>query len=263
MHYLKAIYCVVLIFFLGCASAMEWQYRHPALQEGAPHALINEEELSANYITSSIKGFVTEPSSQGLESIQKPVMKEYSTGKATAKVLYSISPWGLMTAPFADFTGKTIAVPPGRIGIVIHHVYHKELSRETVIVFKLGDSYDFTAAKSEMIPIAEVSNDIQIVTYEHYEWDDIMWVDIKAGLTYTLYLSKNTLVGPQKERVSVLTNGHVTLPSDIQIQKKRTIVTATKHQYLGEDIEFKADGSCVIKDKEGNVNVTIKQRDKK
>ena len=264
MHYLKALCCFALVICLGCASAMEWQYKHPTLQEGAPHALINEEELSANYITSSVKGFRTDQSSQGEESIQKPVMKEYSTGTAAAKAIYSFTPWGLATASFADWNGKTIAVPPGRIGIVIHHVYHKELSRETVVDFREGERYDMTSKTIETMPRTDDdTNDVQVVTFEHHEWDDTMWADLKAHYTYILYLSKNTLVGPNRETLSVLTNGKVALPPDVQIQKSKAIVTAKFNQHLGEDIEFKEDGGCVIKDKDGNVNVTIKRGEKK
>jgi hypothetical protein len=41
-----------------------------------------------------------------------------------------ISAYGWATMPFADYTGRKIAVPPGEIGIVIHRTYYKELSKE-------------------------------------------------------------------------------------------------------------------------------------
>jgi hypothetical protein len=79
--------------------------------------------------------------SETADSAKAPVGWDYSTGSAIGKGLYMISAYGWATMPFADYTGRKIAVPPDEIGIVIHRTYYKGLSEEKIIDFREGDEY--------------------------------------------------------------------------------------------------------------------------
>ncbi len=222
----KIYYLIILssLLLTGC-GAVEWQHKHPSLNEGEPFALLNEEELYADNITSTIKGFY-DNRNQNPDEIKEPVMKDYSTGAAVMKGLYTVSPYGWMTLPFADFEGRTIAIPAREIGIVMHRRYYKELLKKEVVVLREGD---LTSAKSssvsDVLPMGKVGTVIYLVKFENLEWDDQLWFSAIAGEEYKLILSKGIIRNSENMVVAGKEVARLPMPTGMKPEAGKHIVT--------------------------------------
>ena len=196
---ISGLFLISLILLILACSAAETRYQLPSHKSGDPHALVNEEDLIANDIASTIKGFCKNKSNCA-DTLEKPIM---DTSYGVLKTVYMISPYGLMTAPFADLEGRTIAVPIGEVGIVINHKYRKVLKTEKVItVEKAGDKNKFfwdcpdgtvttaiSPSKQKRFVSPNItmltefsagkSGNIYKITYEHCEWDTELWANLE------------------------------------------------------------------------------------
>ena len=138
---ISGFFLISLILLISGCSTVEPRYQLPSHESGDPHALINEEDLIANDIASTINGFCRNKSNCA-DTLEKPIL---DSSNGLLKAVYRFSPYGLITSPFADFKGRTIAVPTGEIGIVINHRYRKVLKTEKVLtVEKAGDKNKFS-----------------------------------------------------------------------------------------------------------------------
>ncbi len=218
--------------------------------------LLNEEEVYADNITSKIKGFY-QNRSQVPGDIKEPVMKEYSAGKSIMKGLYTISPYGLMTLPFADFEGRTIAIPVKEIGIVIHRAYYKELSRGKIVQLKEGDR---TSVKSkflsEMMPMGKVGTVICQVKFENLEWDDLLWFSAVAGEDYELILAKGIIRNSKDMVVAGKEVARPSMPTGMKPEVGEHIVT-DGGVVLGKRYVVTVDGKIFIIDEKGEISASV------
>ena len=261
---------IVLCFLiLGCA-AVEWQHKHPSLKSGDPCALINEDDLQANDITSTIKGFCDNRSNCP-DQLSTPVMKDYSTKEAVFKTIYTVSPYGLMTLPFADFTGRTIAVPPGELGIVVHRKYGKVLKKEKVIsverhsgtvtkswsclnkdIHLKDTSKNITFQASNLTLLSKLDDSsLYRVTYESCEWDDEFWATLDAGKKYAFKLSSNQLITPEGDVIEL---GPVRIPDGIDPAIDYEIVNE-EGWCFGRDFEVDENCMFAIKNTDGKITI--------
>lgn len=156
----------------GCtASTVRFDYRVPSLKEGDPYAVIIEKNPTKGFVTLSIKGFYIGPKPSP-ENYVEPYVADSNT-KALAKVMYSMTPQGILAHAIHYNKGRIISVPSGRLGIVIHHYYYQELSRK-------------------------VFPEYTIITYRDGDWDSTpIWATFKAGKEYSLNLDALELTGPE------------------------------------------------------------------
>jgi len=247
----------------GCA-AVEWQREYPGLQENAPRAVIKQKNHRQGNISSYIRGFYTQESMRP-DEIKLPTLKNYSPGKAIAKTLFTFSPYGLATLPFADIRGNKISVPLSRLGIAIQRRYYKEISRNKLIVVHAGDKYylgdkSLEIGKSRAISVNIIyEGTIFEVDYEELEWEDVIWAAIEKSSTYVLDLGDNKLYDNKKVVVGGADMSAVRLPADrLPLQGKSIIEICTnKSLELGKRAYFSADGTLVIEDAQGTITNQI------
>lgn len=257
----------LILLILGC-SMVEPRYQLPSHESGDPHALVNEEDLVANDIVSTIKGFCRNKSNCA-DTLEKPIL---DSSKGLLKAVYTFSPYGLITAPFADFKGRTIAVPVGEIGIVINHKYRKVLKTEKVLtVEKAGDKFNWswncqnggsvTTAIGPSKKIRFVGSNISMlnefsdgksgnlykITFEHCEWDTELWANIEEKNEYILRLSSNKLISPGGNVVGGKDSRNVQVPGTVTLSVDTEIISENR-MFLGNKIgeEFTVDQNCMF-----------------
>lgn len=231
---LLLIMCVLLC---GCSRHLQ----HPSLQPDAPRALINEKDLSANDIISSIKGFCTNKSDCA-DSLN------------------------------TSLKGRTIEVPPGKLGMLINHKYEKILKKEKILSVEQtggkikfswsclnGDSFTMDIGSSKEIRFISPnltmlmefsqgkSGNLYKITSETCEWDTELWANVEKEKEYILKLSSNKLISPDGVIVGGKDLPSVQVP-DTVIPTVNTKIISGKLMFFGNIIgeEFVVDQNCMF-----------------
>lgn len=271
--------CFFLAALPGC-SAVEWQHRHPSVSGNMKIALLNETNTKHNGIVSTVDGFCASEK-QCPETMVQPVMKQYSTGEALGKLFYTVTPYGMMTMPFADFDGRKIAVPPGRIGIVIKHTKTDELSREVILNMSEGPtstviSWNCSNGGEKNIVAnsslgKEVSSSKMLLTYKDlmvvnffqdevhntkniylskrnvYEWQRVLWVDLAADKKYTVDLAKNKITDDVGTIVADTNHSEDKVPDALKPVPEQWILSEPqKSPWIYKNAKFVVDDNCMI-----------------
>lgn len=180
MTFAKLLLNLVVVSFLfsGCASTVKFSMKVPSLKENDPHAVIREENSSEDFVTTSIKGVYTNQATYpaNLEILQSTG----STAGDISRLAFGFTPLGMLTHAVHHDKGRTIAVPPGKLGIDLNHHYRKTLS------------YERTGYKTEGTTTYEIWTE----TYEEKYWDSVFWVTLEQGKEYVFRLSEKKLIGP-------------------------------------------------------------------
>jgi hypothetical protein len=173
-----------LSMFTGCASTVKSSVKTQSLKEGAPHAVIKEENLKENFVTSGIKGVYTSP--ENYPDTYETFLSTNSMAGDIGKLAFGLTPWGLIANAIYLDKGRTIAVPPGKVGLLIYHHYYKVLSIKDINYFKYGKTYRGT-----------------VITYESRAWDTTVWATLDPNKEYVFKLSALKLIGPGGEIVPI------------------------------------------------------------
>jgi hypothetical protein len=253
-------YFVILIHIFvtvlsGCA-AVEWKDRHPAVKDGSPHGIVDEKNLKCGDIVSRIRGFCSRQEDYP-NDIVSPIAWDYSTGQTVAKVVFTVTPWGLMTLPFANLTGRHIAVPPGELGIVVQHRYHKTIEHKVLATLSAGERYQVRPDKltdknltSLLERRLEGGDSIIKHVHETCEWEDVTWITIQEGNKYLLDFCENSITGPGG-KIALGDGKRISIPRDISPIIQTDIVREASGAKLGNHAYFDTSGNLIIEDDNG------------
>jgi len=247
----------------GCAI-VECKREYPGLQKNAPQAVIKQENSRQGNISSYIRGFYTKESMRP-DEIKLVTPRNYSNGQSIAKILFTCTPYGLMTLPFADIKGNKISVPLSRLGIAIQRQYYKEHSRKKLIYAPPGGIYYVNNKSTVIDKKKSISGDqitegtIYEVDYEELLWEDVIWANIEKSSTYVLDLSNSKLYDNKRIVIGGTDMPAVCLPVDRSLVQEKKIIGNSMFD-LGNRAYFSADGSLVIEDGKGKTIVIPKTR---
>ncbi|HUV78224.1 MAG TPA: hypothetical protein VMW06_09200 [Desulfobacterales bacterium] len=251
-------FIILTVFMFGCASTVRFDYRLPSMKDGAPYAVIKEKDLKENFVTSTIKGFYTDQS-QHPKDFEAPYVAD-SDAKVIGKLLYSVTPWGIATHAVQLGTGRIIAVPPGKIGILISRYYYKELSEENICTFSMGEKYNIQSPSLEAVAAIKLieGNSIVKLLYEEHQWEDLIWATLDPNMEYTMKLSANKLLDAHKRVVGGRELGDVEMPQNLTTRQAIVLIYKEGRKVIGTKIVSKQENELII-EREDGVEVIIKR----
>ncbi len=143
------------------------------------------------------------------------------------KGLYTLSPYGWMTMPFADFEGRTIEIPAREIGVVIQRTYYKTLSKEKIAVAAVGDRYSASGTSVKAVVDKELVEGTGIYKerFETMEWDDQVWFTPRAQEVYEMILSEGIIRDSENRIVTGPSANGFKPPTDKKPEVGEKIIT--------------------------------------